>query len=85
MSVKEQIRQFIVNEFLFGQNGTLEDSASLLDAGILDSMGVLQTLFYLEETFDVHVEDDEVVPENIDSIENLTGFVTRKLEAVQQA
>ncbi|MCZ7547130.1 MAG: acyl carrier protein [Anaerolineae bacterium] len=78
MSVKEQIRQFIVNEFLFGQNGTLEDSASLLDAGILDSMGVLQTLFYLEETFGIQVEDDEVMPDNIDSIDNLANFVARK-------
>ncbi|GAB4438327.1 MAG: acyl carrier protein [Anaerolineae bacterium] len=78
MSVKEQIRQFIVNEFLFGQDGTLEDSASLLDAGILDSMGVLQTLFYLEETFGIQVEDDEVMPDNIDSIDNLANFVARK-------
>ncbi len=78
MSVKEQIRQFIVDEFLFGQDGSLDNNASLLEAGILDSMGVLQTLFHLEEKFGIKIEDDEVVPDNIDSINALAAFVERK-------
>jgi acyl carrier protein len=78
VTIREQIRQFIVGEFLFGQEDSLQDGASLLDAGVLDSMGVLQTLFHLEETFGIQVEDDEVMPENIDSIDNLTNFVARK-------
>lgn len=82
MSVKQQIRQFIIDEFLFGQEDSLRDDVSLLGAGILDSMGVLQILFHLEETYGIQVEDQEVVPENIDSIDNLTAFVTRKLAPV---
>lgn len=82
MSVKQQIRQFIIDEFLFGQEDSLRDDVSLLGAGILDSMGVLQILFHLEETYGIQVEDQEVVPENIDSIDNLTAFVTHKLAPV---
>jgi acyl carrier protein len=59
----------------------LTDSASLLDLGVVDSTGVLEIMGFLESTFGVTVEDDEIVPENLDSIERIAAFVERKRPA----
>jgi len=77
--VRTQLRDFIVENFLFGQGGDgLADGDSLMDKGIVDSTGVLELVGFLEETWGVRVEDDELVPENLDSIASLAGFVARK-------
>jgi acyl carrier protein len=78
-ALQEQIRNFIVENFLFGDasNG-LGDSDSLLDKGIIDSTGVLELVSYLENNFGIRVEDEELVPENLDSIANVTAYILRK-------
>ena len=83
MPIEEQMREFVVENFLFGesQNG-LRDSDSLLDKGIIDSTGVLELVSYLEETFEIQVEDEELIPENLDSIANVTAYIQRKQNAV---
>jgi len=57
----------------------LTDDASLLDKGIIDSTGVLELVGFIEQTFGITVEDDELVPANLDSVQNLTSYVTKKL------
>ena len=75
----ERIRAFVIDTFLFGEGGdALGDEDSLLAQGIIDSTGVLELAQYLEETFEVKVADEELVPENFDSIANLATFVRRR-------
>lgn len=79
MELKEQIRGFVVENFLFGDAAPLKDDAmSLLDNGIMDSVGVMELVAFLEGDLGLAIEDTELVPENLDSIDNLCAFVTRK-------
>ena len=78
MTVQEQVRAFISTNFYVSDASQLQDSASLLDAGIIDSTGVLEVIAFIEETFSVTVEDQEMLPENLDSIERIARFVTGK-------
>jgi acyl carrier protein len=74
-----QVRNFIVENFLMGQDNGLKDSDSFLEGGIIDSTGVLQLVSFVEETFNISVGDDEVTPENMDSIDHVSAYVRRKL------
>jgi acyl carrier protein len=79
MQISKSVRDFIVDNFLFGQDdGKLGDGDSLLQSGVIDSTGVLEIVVFLEEQFGIKVEDDELLPENLDSISNVAGFVERK-------
>jgi len=79
MEYTEVVREFVIENFLFGDSGGLEsDGASLLENGIIDSTGVLELVTFLEESFGITVEDDELIPENLDSVENVTKFLERK-------
>lgn len=77
---KHKIRQFIIETFLFGDGGAeLTDGESLLDSGIVDSTGVLELVAFIEEEFDIEVRDEELIPDNLDSLDQLAAFVERKL------
>lgn len=76
--VKEQVRAFITSNFYVADPIALEDGASLLDRGIIDSTGVLEVIFFIEETFGIRVEDSEILPENLDSIERIANFISSK-------
>jgi acyl carrier protein len=79
MELREQIRGFIIENYLFGDAEPLTDDAvSLLDNGIVDSVGVLEMVAWLEQNHGLKVEDQELVPENFDSVERLVRFVERK-------
>jgi acyl carrier protein len=78
VDVREQIRTFVLTNFYVADPGALPDSASLLDRGVIDSTGVLEVIGFLEDTFSIKIEDHEMVPDNLDSIERLCGFVDRK-------
>jgi len=76
------IRQFVIDELLMGDAASmLPDGASLTEAGIVNSTGVLEVLMFLEQKFALSVADRELVPENFDSIDNLVAFVQRKTRA----
>jgi acyl carrier protein len=77
--VKAKIRTFIVENFLFGQDEGLKDDTSFLDGGIIDSTGILELVNFLEEQFSIKVDDEELVPENLDSINNVVGYLEKKL------
>ncbi len=77
---KEQIRQFIIETFLFdADDAALDDDESLLDLGIVDSTGVLELVAFVEEEFGIEVKDEELVPENLDSISNLAAYIEKKV------
>ena len=75
------VRQFIGENFLFRDDGdAITHDASLLDAGIIDSTGVLELVCFLETTFGIEVKDDEMLPKNLDSIRAIANYVDRKLD-----
>lgn len=79
-TIRQTLRTFIIESFLFGRSDQrLSDDDSLIENGIIDSTGVLMLVSFIECDLGVHVEDDEVVPDNLDSVEKLTRFVSRKL------
>lgn len=80
MQIEPQIRQYLAENFLFSDNGyELEDEASFLEEGIVDSTGVLELVMFVEETFGITVQDEEIVPQNFDSVSQLSAYVRRKL------
>jgi acyl carrier protein len=80
--VRLTLRTYILDSFLMSEDDSaLEDGQSLLDTGVIDSTGVLELIQYLEETFGFEVDDEELIPENLDSVQNLLAFVGRKQQA----
>lgn len=77
-NAKEIIRIFIVENFLFGESNGLTDGTSFMEEGIIDSTGVIELIDFLERTFSIKCEDEEIVPENLDSIANLEKFLIAK-------
>lgn len=77
--IREQLRSYIVDNFLFGDNKEFDDSVSFLDTGIIDSTGILELIGFLEEQFPIKVHDEELIPENLDSISMLLAFLGKKL------
>ncbi|WDN87041.1 hypothetical protein BuS5_00009 [Desulfosarcina sp. BuS5] len=76
---KQKIKEFIIENFLFGNDEGLKDDTSFLEEGIIDSTGILELVNYLEEEFEISVDDEELIPENLDSIDNVTAYLTKKL------
>lgn len=74
-----EIRQFIADRFLFGEDKKLGGDDSLLEAGIVDSTGILEIINHLEERYSIKVNDDELVPENLDTIASIAAFLGRKI------
>ena len=73
-----RIRAYLVETFLLGSDDGFADDESLLESGIVDSTGVMEVVVYLEETFDITIDDDELVADNLDSVERLARFVAAK-------
>ena len=74
-----QIRGFIFKNFLFAEDdGSLSNSDSLIASGTIDSTGVLELILFLEETFGIKVAEEEMVPANLDSVESIAGYLSRK-------
>lgn len=82
MDDRESIREYIITNFLFGDATPLRgDGVSLLDSGIIDSVGVMELVAFLEQAHGLEVRDEDLVPENLDSVDNLVRFVERKRTA----
>lgn len=80
--IRAEVRAFIVENFLMGDaTDMLDDQGSFLKNGIIDSTGVLEVVMFLESNFGLKVEDRELLPENIDSVDNQVAFVLGKLNA----
>lgn len=76
--IKEKVRQFIISNFYVADPAALKDEASLLDAGIVDSTGVLEVITFIEGEFGITVDDAEMVPENLDAVNHIVAFVQKK-------
>lgn len=80
MEIREQIQQYILENFMYSDNSAeLSGDLSLIDSGVMDSTGVLELVGFIEETFGVQVDDTELVPENFDSIDKITGYIQHKM------
>jgi acyl carrier protein len=80
MSVGEQVRDFVHENFLFGdRNVTFDNSDSFIEKGIVDSTGVLELVSFVEDRFNFTIHDEEIIPDNLDSIKNLTSFIEKKI------
>ena len=79
MQPREQIREFILKNYLFSTDeAALADEVSLMKTGIVDSTGVLELIMFLQERFGIEVADEEMIPENLDSVRSIVAFVARK-------
>ena len=78
--VKQKIKEFIIENFLFGEESDLNDDTSFLEEGIIDSTGVLELIEFLEEEFEIEIDDEDMIPENLDSLNNLEKFIAKLLK-----
>lgn len=79
LDIESEIHHFVITNFLFGRPMGFKPGDSLLDNGVIDSTGVLELVAFLEEKYGIKVEDDEVTPENLDSLCNVVIYVRNKL------
>ena len=79
MEIKGKIKEFIVNNFLMGANSEkIQDDTSFLEEGVIDSTGILELVEFLQDTFAITIEDEELIPENLDSIDKTYNFILKK-------
>lgn len=78
-SVKDVITQFIKDNFITGRStAVIEGDVSLIDSGIMDSTGVLELVEFLEATYSIKIEDEDLIPENLETIDNMVAFLKAK-------
>lgn len=75
----EQTRDFIVSNFLYGDDEKLAHDTSFMIEGIIDSTGILELITFLEETYQIRIADEEIIPENMDSLESIEKFLSSKV------
>jgi acyl carrier protein len=79
--MRQELRRFVVTNFLLGEDdAALDDDASFIEQGIVDSTGVLELVSFLEQRYAIKLDDEDLVPDNLDSIDNLLAFLERKLQ-----
>ena len=82
MSIEQKLRAYILDNFLFTDDQAALNSAdSFLAKGIIDSTGIMEVIYFLQEEFGIEVADEEMVPANLDSVNNIVAFVERKLKS----
>lgn len=74
-----ELKRFLIDNFVYDESYPFDETASLMEEGVLDSTGVLELIVFLERRFGVKVSDDELTPENLDSIANIINYLRRKL------
>lgn len=79
--IADTLVSFIQDSLLLGKPADVRGMASFLEAGIIDSTGVLELVQFIEETWDVQVKDEDMVPDNLDSLSRLVGFIQKKKAA----
>ena len=79
--MRAKLRKFIESNFYVPEGEPLPDDGSLLDRGVIDSTGVLELIGFLQDEFGIEVKDEEMLPENLDSIRSIVTFVEGKRAA----
>ncbi len=77
-NIAQDLKKFIIDNFLFGEDNGLKESDSFLNKGIIDSTGMMELVTHLEKKYAIKIQDTELLPENLDSIDRLTQFIGRK-------
>ena len=78
--MREELRRFIIDNFLFCvEDSQFSDDDSFLEKGLIDSTGVLELVAFIEEQYGIRFQDDEIIPENLDSVNKLIQFLNKKL------
>lgn len=81
--IRQQIHEYIQINFLYdGDEEALDDTEPLLEQGVVDATGVLEIALFLEETYGIHVGEDDLAPENLDSVDNIALFTWQRLANV---
>jgi acyl carrier protein len=75
----KKIKDFVVENFLFGDEEGLNGQTSFMENAIIDSTGILELVDFLENDFNIEISDDELLPENLDSIDNVVNFLEMKM------
>lgn len=79
MSVEDKVRNYILENYLFTEDQSeLNSEDSFLEKGIIDSTGILEIIFFLKEEFEISVGDEEIIPENLDSVNNIVKYINSK-------
>lgn len=76
--IGSRIRSYIIDNLLLGATDDLEDNTQLMEAGILDSTGVMELVTFIETAFQIVIAEEEIIPENLNSLDNISNFVARK-------
>ncbi|MFA6216051.1 MAG: acyl carrier protein [Candidatus Omnitrophota bacterium] len=77
--IKKSLKNFIKENFLLGNDSNLKDDDSFMGKGIVDSTGILEVVSFVEDAFNIKIDDEELLPENLDSINQLGNFIKKKL------
>ncbi len=79
MSFEKKLRSFVLENYLFTEDQSeLNNSDSFLESGIIDSTGILEVITFIQDECDFIIEDDDMIPENLDSVDNILAFVNKK-------
>lgn len=82
MSIENKVRSYILENYLFTDDQSeLNNDDSLLEKGVIDSTGIMELVFYLEEDFNIKVDDEDIIPENMDSVTRVVNFLNSKQAA----
>lgn len=82
MTIEAKLRTYILEDFLFTDDESdLSSSDSFLEKGIIDSTGIMEVIFFINDEFGIEVEDDEMIPDNLDSVNNIAAFIEKKKKA----
>ncbi len=81
--VDQVVRSFIINNFLFGQESAFNNETSFIDNGLIDSVGILTLVEFIAQQYEIEIADEEILPENWDSVSRICAFVEAKLGAAK--
>jgi acyl carrier protein len=80
MDYTQNIREFIIDNFLFGEQQEIKSETNLLEKGIIDSTGVVELVSFLEETYNIIIEDDELISDNFSTLNSISTFLDTKIK-----
>ncbi len=84
-SIKQKLREYIKDNVLFRDAGTFDEDTSFTESGILDSTGFLGLITHVEATFGIEITDEELDPDNLETLSKVAGFIERKLQEKEAA
>lgn len=81
--IEQEVRQFVIDNFVYSDSTQLSNEDSFLESGLVDSMGILTLVEFVKEKYGIPIEDEELVPENWDSVRRIANFVQARLQAAK--